>query len=52
MGVAKRFECSEVARTAYGAGASDGRSVGAWTERALNLRGRERVNANLEQSVF
>ena len=44
LGVARRFECSEVARTAYGACASDGRSVGAWTERAPNLRGREGVN--------
>jgi hypothetical protein len=43
LGVARRLECSEVARTAYGACASDGRSVGAWTERALNLRGREGV---------
>jgi hypothetical protein len=42
--VAMRFECSEVARTAYGACASDRRSVGAWTERAPNLRGREGVN--------
>ena len=30
---------------AYGACASDGRSVGAWTERAPNLRGTERVKA-------
>ena len=44
LGVARRFECSEVARTAYGACASDRRSVGAWTERAPNLRGREGVN--------
>ena len=43
LGVARRFECSEVARTAYGACASDGRSVGAPTERAPNLRGREGV---------
>ena len=43
LGVARRFECSEVARTAYGACASDGRSVGAWTERAPNLRGGEGV---------
>jgi hypothetical protein len=43
LGVARRFECSEVARTAYGACASDRRSVGAWTERAPNLRGREGV---------
>ena len=41
LAVARRFECSEVARTAYGACASDRRSVGAWTERAPNLRGRE-----------
>ena len=30
-------------RIAYGAGASDRRSVGAWTERAPNRRGREGV---------
>ena len=44
LGVARRFECSELARTAYGACASDGRSAGAWTERAPILRGREGVN--------
>ena len=44
LGVARRFECSEVARTAYGACASDGRSAGAWTERGPILRGREGVN--------
>jgi hypothetical protein len=43
--VARRFECSEVARTAYGACTSDRRSVGAWTERAPNLRGREGVKS-------
>ena len=43
LGVARRCECSEVARTAYGACASDGRSAGAWTERAPILRGREGV---------
>ena len=43
LGVARRFECSEVAQTAYGACGSDRRSVGAWTERAPNLRGREGV---------
>ena len=42
-GVARKFECSEVARTACRACGSDGRSVGAWTERAPNLRGREGV---------
>ena len=41
LAVARRFECSEVAQTGYGACASDRRSVGAWTERAPNLRGRE-----------
>ena len=46
LAVARRFECSEVARTAYGACASDRRSVGAWTERAPNLRGREGVNTH------
>ena len=45
LGVAGRFECSELARTAYGACASDGRSAGAWTERAPILRGREGVKA-------
>ena len=45
LGVARRFECSEVARTAYGACGSDRRSVGAWTERAPNLRCREGVLA-------
>ena len=44
MGVERRFECSDVARTAYGACASDGRSADAWTERAPILRGREGVN--------
>ena len=44
LAVARRFECSEVARTGYGARASDRRSVGAWTERAPNLRGTEGVN--------
>ena len=43
LGVARRFERSEVARTTYGACASDGRSAGAWTERAAILRGREGV---------
>ena len=32
---------AEVARTTYGACASDGRSAGAWTERAAILRGTE-----------
>ena len=45
LGVARRFECSELARTAYGACASDGRSADAWTERAPNLRGTEGVKA-------
>ena len=44
MGVERRCECSELARTAYGACASDGRSADAWTERAPILRGREGVN--------
>ena len=43
LGVARRFECSELARTAYGACASDGRSADAWTERAPILRGTEGV---------
>ena len=51
LGVARRFECSEVARTAYGACASDRRSVGAWTERAPNLRGREGVNASMVSTL-
>ena len=46
LAVARRFECSEVARTAYGACASDRRSVGAWTERAPNHRGREGVKSS------
>ena len=44
MGVERRCECSELARTAYGACASDGRSADAWTERAPILRGGEGVN--------
>ena len=44
VGVERRCECSELARTAYGACASDGRSADAWTERAPILRGREGVN--------
>ena len=51
LGVARRFECSEVARTAYEACASDRRSVGAWTERAPNLRGREGVKAVVSLTV-
>ena len=47
LGVARRFECSELARTAYGACASDGRSADAWTERAPILRGREGVKISL-----
>ena len=43
LGVARRYEWSEVARTACGASASDGRSADAWTERAPILRGREGV---------
>ena len=45
----------ELSRTAYGACASDGRSAGAWTERAAILRGREGVNtpasAEAQQAV-
>ena len=43
LGVARRYEWSEVARTACGASASDGRSADAWTERAPILRDREGV---------
>ena len=45
LGVARRFEYSEVMRTAYRACTSDGRPVGARTERAPNLRGTEGVKA-------
>ena len=51
LGVARRFECSEVAQTGYGACASDRRSVGAWTERAPNHRGREGVKVRKVQEM-
>ena len=43
MDAPRRCECSDVARMAYGACASDGRSADAWTERAPILRGTEGV---------
>ena len=46
LGVARRYEFSDVARMAYGACASDGRSADAWTERAPILRGGEGVKRN------
>ena len=51
LGVARRYEWSEVARTACGASASDGRSADAWTERAPILRGREGVKDGTVISV-
>jgi hypothetical protein len=47
-----RFECSEVARTAYGACGSDRRPIGAWTERAPNLRGTEGVLKRTNENVL
>ena len=43
MDTPRRYERSNVARMAYGACASDGRSADAWTERAPILRGTEGV---------
>ena len=49
MDAPRRCECSDVARMAYGACASDGRSADAWTERAPILRGREGVLTVLDR---